>query len=98
MWSRQPHRQGATGTCSVSQVSAGRRNGRVDRNRRRSFNIPIVRAKFTLLAFAAGFVARLLFGTVGRKLVHTSCNQRRNCSNNFEITSRVEILQWSASE
>jgi hypothetical protein len=46
--------------CSVSQVSAGRRNGRVDRNRRRSFNIPIVRAKFTLLAFAAGFVARLL--------------------------------------
>jgi hypothetical protein len=47
MWSRQPHKQGATGMWSVSQVSAGRRDGRVDRKRRRSFNIPIVRAKFT---------------------------------------------------
>jgi hypothetical protein len=35
---------------SVSQASAGRRDGRVDRKRRRSFNIPIVRAKFTSVA------------------------------------------------
>jgi len=47
MWSRQPERQGATGMWSVSQVSSGRRLGRLDRKRRRSFNIPIVRAKFT---------------------------------------------------
>ena len=33
-------------------VSAGRRNGRVDRKRRRSFNIPMVRAKFTSVAFS----------------------------------------------
>jgi hypothetical protein len=51
MWSRQPQRQGATGIWSVSQVSSGRRLGRLDRKRRRSFNIPIVRAKFTSVAF-----------------------------------------------
>jgi hypothetical protein len=44
--SRQPIRHGATGMCSTSHVNTGRRDGRVDRNRRRSFNIPIVRAKF----------------------------------------------------
>jgi hypothetical protein len=45
---------------STSQASAGRRKGRVDRKRRRSFNIPIVRAKFTSVTFdpqAADFSA-----------------------------------------
>jgi len=46
IWSRQPLRHGATGIWSTSHVSVGRRNGRVDRNRRRSFNIPMVSAKF----------------------------------------------------
>jgi hypothetical protein len=39
-------RQGMTGMWSASQSSPGRRLGRVDRKRRRSFNIPMVRAKF----------------------------------------------------
>jgi hypothetical protein len=37
--------------CSTSHVNTGRRDGRVDRKRRRSFNIPIVRAKFTSVTF-----------------------------------------------
>jgi hypothetical protein len=39
-------RQGMTGMWSTSQSSPERRLGRVDRKRRRSFNIPMVRAKF----------------------------------------------------
>lgn len=53
MRSRQPMRQGVTGMWSTSQASAGRRNGRVDRKRRRSFNMPMVRAKFTSATFEA---------------------------------------------
>jgi hypothetical protein len=50
MRSRQPIRHGATGTCSVSQSSIGRREGRAERSRRLSFNMPIVKAKFTSVA------------------------------------------------
>jgi hypothetical protein len=40
-------RQGVTGMWSTSQSTHVQRVGRVDRKRRRSFNIPMVSAKFT---------------------------------------------------
>jgi hypothetical protein len=57
--SRQPIRQGATGTCSVHQSKSGRRAGRADRSRRRSFNMPMVSAKYTSFVLdAAGETGR----------------------------------------
>lgn len=45
--SRQCNMQAVTGMWSISQSAAKWRDGRTERNRRRSFNIPMVRAKFT---------------------------------------------------
>jgi hypothetical protein len=83
MRSRQPMRQGMTGMWSTSQSTHERRTGRVDRKRRRSFNIPIVRAKFTSFAFLQVRLESLTYLFI----------QSVGEADNFDNTSCWQILQ-----
>lgn len=76
---------------STSQSNVGRRDGRVDRNRRRSFNMPIVRAKFTCVAL----VSRAYRGPDLFLIIQSN---RREGRVNFDNTSRWQILQWLTAE
>jgi hypothetical protein len=83
---------------STSHVSDGRRNARVARKRRCSFNIPMVSAKFTFLILRLPGTRPVVSPVVAGLRSPGLFNNRRERLDNFENTSRWQILQWSASE
>jgi hypothetical protein len=86
MRSRQPMRQGVTGMWSTSHASTGRRVGRADRRRRRSFNIPMVSAKFTSVIF----VSRPSSGSAAADTVACACGYYcQPIGVSSRITSRI---------